>query len=81
MPNLPVFSEREITNIQSTKKVCGNCEGRGKVIAEIPTRFAIKNYANGYATYLIRCAFCGGSGTIEPNPVSDGKLAAAGGSR
>jgi RecJ-like exonuclease len=76
----PVFSEREIANIQSTRKVCGNCEGRGKVIAQIPTRFAIKNYANGYATYLIRCAFCNGTGSVEPKPV-DGKMAASGGAR
>lgn len=75
----PVFSEREIANIRSTKRVCGNCEGRGKVIESIPTRFAIRNYADGIATYWVRCAFCGGTGAIEP--VADGKMAASGGQR
>lgn len=75
----PVFSEREIANIRSTKKVCGNCEGRGKVVEAIPTRFARKNYINGFATYLMRCAFCGGTGAVEP--VADGKMAASGGAR
>lgn len=75
----PVFSDREVANLRATKKVCGNCEGRGKVIQEIPSQFARRNYANGVATYLVRCAFCGGSGVAES--VSDGKTAACGGER
>jgi RecJ-like exonuclease len=73
----PVFSEREVANIQATRKVCGNCRGNGKVIAEIPTRFAIKNYSCGYATFHIPCSFCHGTGAIEPK--ADGKMAASGG--
>jgi uncharacterized protein with PIN domain len=75
----PVFSERELANIQTTRKVCGNCNGRGRVVSEMPVRFAVKNYSCGYATFLIRCSFCGGVGTIEAKPITDGKMAASGG--
>lgn len=80
MNSTPVFSEREVGHILATRKVCGNCKGRGKVVAEIPTRFARKNYPNGFATFLIKCSFCGGTGTTEPT-VADAKTAAAGGER
>jgi RecJ-like exonuclease len=75
----PVFSEREISNIRSTRKLCGNCHGRGSTVEQIPTRFARQNYTNGFATYLVRCTFCNGAGTVQP--VSDGKMAASGGGR
>jgi hypothetical protein len=77
MTTTPVFSEREDSNLKATRKTCGHCGGSGKVVAEIPTRFAVKNYACGYATYLVRCSECNGYGTLEP-PTPSGKLAAAG---
>jgi hypothetical protein len=75
----PVFSEREIANIRSTRKLCGNCHGRRRVVAEIPVRFAVKNYPCKYATFYITCSICDGLGTVPATPVSDGKLAASGG--
>ncbi len=60
---------------------CGNCKGRGRVIAEIPVRFAIKNYACQYATFYVRCSICAGTGKAQPKPIADGKMAAAGGVR
>lgn len=74
----PVFSEREITNIQATRQICGNCHGRRKVVAEIPVRFAVKNYACQYATFLVRCSICDGVGTVPVKPITSGKAAAGG---
>lgn len=79
--NSPTFSEREVANLRLTRKVCGHCHGKGKVVENIPTAFARRNYPGGTASYLVTCNFCGGTGSIDPTPVADGKMAAAGGIR
>jgi RecJ-like exonuclease len=77
--NPPIFSGREVANIRLTRKVCGHCHGKGKVIEKIYSAFARRNYVNQYETQLMTCNFCGGIGSIDPTPVADGKMAAAGG--
>lgn len=64
-------------SVSPSLKVCGNCQGRGKIVENVPSAFARRNYPNGVASYQVRCPFCAGTGVFEP--VSDGKTAAGGG--
>lgn len=54
--------------------ICPNCDGRGKVVAEVLSRM----YPCGYTTAVIRCAECQGMGLVPAKRTPDKKSVAAG---
>lgn len=69
---LPVFSEREVSNLRAMRLVCRTCKGDCRIVVSRPTKL----YACGYATFCVTCPECHGLGTMETRPVTDFKTEA-----